>query len=42
MYAPNHFEVSSNAVMLDILTADHAGNVLILCSESTGLSVEMK
>lgn len=42
MYASNHAEVSSNAITLDVFTADHAVNVQILYRYITDLSVEMK
>lgn len=42
MYLSSHFEVLSNATILDIVTTDHADNVLILYREITGLRVEEK
>lgn len=42
MYLSSHFEVLANATTLDIVTTDHADNVLILYREITGLHVEEK
>lgn len=42
MHLSSHFEVLSNATTLDVLTVDHADNMLILCKEITGLNVKKK
>lgn len=42
MYLSSHFEVLSNVTTLDIVTTDHADNVLILYREIIGLRVEEK